>query len=308
MAYNAQGFWEPENDDVVKGTTDLMAGDSPLIKQARSQGMAAGNRRGLLNSSMAAGAAQGAAYAAAIPLASQNSSQTHTKNMQGQERLGLLERQNVDNTAQMDRLTTNNKAELDRLGAAAGYDLTRQNAQNQADMDRLNRSGELDAATQQRTITANMAQLQESGRLEAQRQDAQNLANLELQRQGGNIDIAKINTQADRAMEELKTSLASQDRERATAAATSMLNSQDSLLAAIMGNPDIDAATRERMLADNQARRQIALDVVGQLYDVELTWGQNGLQQANTQQQQQTNPTQFPILGGTYASRGGLLQ
>ena len=302
MAYNAQGFWEPENDDVVKGTTDLMAGDSPLIKQARSQGMAAGNRRGLLNSSMAAGAAQGAAYAAAIPLASQNSAQTATKNNQAQDRLGLLERQTVDNTAQMDRLTTNNKAELDRLGAAAGYDLTRQNAQNAADLERLNRGGEIDQATQERGITANMATLQETGRLEMQRQDAQNLANLELQRQGGNLDIAKINVQADRAMEELKTSLASQDRERATAAATSMLNSQDQLLGTIMSNPDIDAATRERMLADNNARRQIALDVVSQLYDVELTWGQNGLQPAPAQ-------TQQDIYNSIYANgRTGLLK
>ena len=33
MAYDANGFWKPEDDNVVSQTTGLMAGDSPLIKQ-----------------------------------------------------------------------------------------------------------------------------------------------------------------------------------------------------------------------------------------------------------------------------------
>lgn len=262
MAYDANGFWKPEDDNVVTQTTGLMAGDSPLIKQARSQGEAAANRRGLLNSSISVGASQGAAYAAAIPLASQQSAQLHAKNLtaqQGVQTGQLNEQQNI--------------AEKDRLVTAAGLDLTRQNAQNEAEMARLDKAAGYDAQTQQRSIAANMSQLQESGRLEQSRQDAQNLANLELQRQGGNIDIAKINATADRALQELHLNLASNDRERATGAAVSLLNSQDSLLAAIMGNPDIDATTRARMLLDNQARRQIALDVVGQLYNVNLVWG-----------------------------------
>lgn len=251
MAYDANGFWKPEDDNVVSQTTGLMAGDSPLIKQARSQGEAAANRRGLLNSSISAGASEGAAYAAAIPLASQQSAQIHAKNMLAQQNVG----------------------EKDRLVTAAGLDLTRQNAQNDAEMARLNAAAGYDTQTQIRGINASMAQLQESGRLEQARQDSQNLANLEMQRRGGNIDLAKINLTADRSMEELRMNLASGDRERATGAAVSLLNSQDSLLAAIMGNPDIDAATRGRMLLDNQARRQLALDVVGQLYNVNLVWG-----------------------------------
>lgn len=273
MAYDANGFWKPEDDNVVTQTTGLMAGDSPLIKQARSQGEAAANRRGLLNSSISAGAAEGAAYAAAIPLASQQSAQLHAKNMQNQERLGGLESQTHQGEITGGLNAQQNVAEKDRLVTAAGLDLTRQNAQNEAEMARLNTAAGYDAASQQRGIAASMAQLQESGRLEQSRQDSQNLANLELQRQGGNIDLAKINATADRSMQELRLNLASNDRERATGAAVSLLNSQDSLLAAIMGNPDIDAATRSRMLLDNQARRQLALDVVGQLYDVNLVWG-----------------------------------
>lgn len=273
MAYDANGFWKPEDDNVVTQTTGLMAGDSPLIKQARSQGEAAANRRGLLNSSIAAGASEGAAYAAAIPLASQQSAQLHAKNMQNQDRLGGLEARTQQGQITGGLNEQQNVAEKDRLVTAAGLDLTRQNAQNTADMARLDKAAGYDAQTQQRGIVASMAQLQETGRLEQSRQDAQNLANLELQRQGGNIDLAKINTTADRSLQELKLNLASGDRERATGAAVSLLNSQDSLLAAIMGNPDIDATTRARMLLDNQARRQIALDVVGQLYNVNLVWG-----------------------------------
>lgn len=82
MPFNAQGVWVPENDDVAPRLNSLTASTSPYIQQARAAGMASANKRGLLNSSMAAGAAEGAAIGAALPIASQEAQQIAQKNSQ----------------------------------------------------------------------------------------------------------------------------------------------------------------------------------------------------------------------------------
>lgn len=83
MAYNATtGKWEQEDASVSNRVTGLMSKNNPYMQQARTRGMQSANRRGLLNSSMAVGAAEGEAYSAAVPIASQEASQVHQRNMQ----------------------------------------------------------------------------------------------------------------------------------------------------------------------------------------------------------------------------------
>lgn len=53
----------------------ILSKDSPLMQRAATSGMQYGNSRGLLNSSMAAGAAQGAMIDRATPIAQQDASQ-----------------------------------------------------------------------------------------------------------------------------------------------------------------------------------------------------------------------------------------
>lgn len=86
MAYNpTTGDWDTEDASVSSRLTGLLSKQSPLQKQARTQGLQAANSRGLLNSSMAVGAAQDAAYKAALPIASQEASQIHQANLSKQE-------------------------------------------------------------------------------------------------------------------------------------------------------------------------------------------------------------------------------
>lgn len=54
-------------DEIV---ADMMATDSPLMRQAETRGLQAANRRGLLNSSIAVGEAQRAQLDAIVPMAS----------------------------------------------------------------------------------------------------------------------------------------------------------------------------------------------------------------------------------------------
>lgn len=61
--------------DTVQGQLDSMLNSgSPLMKRAETFGKQQANKRGLLNSSMAAGAAQGSMIDAAMPVAQQDAS------------------------------------------------------------------------------------------------------------------------------------------------------------------------------------------------------------------------------------------
>ena len=83
MPFNSQGQWVPEDDSVATKLNALTASSSPYIAQARAAGLAGANRRGLLNSSMAQGAAEGAAIQAALPIASQDAQASTQKTLQG---------------------------------------------------------------------------------------------------------------------------------------------------------------------------------------------------------------------------------
>lgn len=86
------GVWKPEDDSVQGKITGLMSGNSPLMKQAQTQAKQYANRRGLLNSSMAAGAGVDAVVKNALPIASQDASQTHQKNTQA---MGLRSQEKI---------------------------------------------------------------------------------------------------------------------------------------------------------------------------------------------------------------------
>jgi hypothetical protein len=76
-------------DGTTSTTTDrlnaILSSDSPLMQGARARGMMAANRRGLLNSTMAAKAGEAAMIDAAVPLALQEGQVASTEYQQGQQ-------------------------------------------------------------------------------------------------------------------------------------------------------------------------------------------------------------------------------
>lgn len=79
--FNTNNEWQPEDDSVVKKVAEITAQDSPLMRQATAMGTRQANRRGLLNSSIAGGAARREQLAVAAPLASQDAQQIGAKNL-----------------------------------------------------------------------------------------------------------------------------------------------------------------------------------------------------------------------------------
>ena len=78
--------------------------DSPLNRQAETQGLQRAHQRGLLNSSMAVGAAQDAVTSNAIPIASQDAGFQQGLEMQRQGHLQTLASQGQQHRHQMENL------------------------------------------------------------------------------------------------------------------------------------------------------------------------------------------------------------
>jgi hypothetical protein len=69
--------WTPDDNALVsKGLDKLLSSDSPYIQSARTRAAQYSNSRGLLNSSIGAGAGESAAIDASLPIA-QGDSQTY---------------------------------------------------------------------------------------------------------------------------------------------------------------------------------------------------------------------------------------
>lgn len=122
MAYNSDGGWDYEDDGVAQRIASITSGSSPMMKQAKSAGMQTANRRGLGNSSMAAGASQAEAIRAAAPIASQEAQQIYGKNMaeqQGRQNADLTERQLLS-TERNQMLTSMTDLAGNRMNAISG--------------------------------------------------------------------------------------------------------------------------------------------------------------------------------------------
>lgn len=119
MGFDANGKWKMEDDSVEsKLSGGLLSPDNPLMKQAQFAGASSAAARGLQNSSIGAQAGQEAAYKVALPIASQDASQTSQKNL---TQMGLSSQQGI---------ASMNVASADRQNTAAAQAATEQSYAN----------------------------------------------------------------------------------------------------------------------------------------------------------------------------------
>lgn len=137
---------KPVEDSVVKHLDGILAKDSPLMERARTRGFQIANSRGLLNSSIAAGAAMGEMIDRATPIAQQEASQGFGQNQQRREfEEGARVRGFQAGEAALDRALRTSEAEKDRALTASESQRTRDFSSAEAQRDR-----------EQQTLIANM--------------------------------------------------------------------------------------------------------------------------------------------------------
>jgi len=137
--YNATLAGDNQNALVQSRLKGLLDENNDYIKQARTEGLQQANARGLLNTVMAARAAQGAAIDRALPIAQQDASTLNQRDLADME---------AQNRASEYNANANNQASQFNAG--------NQQQMNLANMEAENRSREYNASNQQNMTLANM--------------------------------------------------------------------------------------------------------------------------------------------------------
>jgi len=251
-------IWTEQNADVTPRLKGLLDSGSPLMQQAETAGLQQANKRGLLNSSMAVGAAQGEAYKVAVPIASQEASQIHQRNLSGQQyqQEGVLQDQRIDSSERI--------AELGEEGA-----LTRQTQQIQSN-ERIS-AAEIDSA---------MARLRQQGVDQRTLQLMQDASQKERLGQ----ELTSLEKRAlDTLNEDVRQFNAGQGATARDATATAVNSVQDTYNRAvdsIIQNKDLNDANRTTALMNAAAVRDSSMKLIEQIYNVDLTWDSPAAQQS----------------------------
>ncbi len=156
--YGAQTQDVPAANLASSQLNAITSQDSPLMKRARREGILSAARRGLQNSSIAAGSAQGAVVDRAAPIAGQNASQLHEQSLANQAAVNRA--REVSTGRETDVSTTNAQLgtatstfnagqsnDISKTNAQLNTDTSQFNSQQQNEISRLN--AQLETATSQ---------------------------------------------------------------------------------------------------------------------------------------------------------------
>lgn len=264
MAFNQQtNKLELQDESVSNRVTGLLAKDSPLITQARTQANQASNRRGLLNSSMAVESGQKAAYSAALPIASQEASQAHSTNTQGRD----IESRQIMQGRQFGH-------ETDMQGRQFGHETGMQGRQfghetgmqsrgfaHDASQNELNREHQTTMQSNQFTFEGDQANLNREQQLNLQRNQFGHEGAMTAAQFEHNWAINQANLSAG-------------ERQQAAQLAASYENSYSNMVGQLAQNENIPADVRQNLMRHYNNVRNSNLAIVEQMYGIKLDWGQ----------------------------------
>jgi hypothetical protein len=227
------------NDSMADKVTEITSADSPLMRAAKTEGLKVANRRGMLNSSLAAGTTQRAMLDAALPIASQDAATAANKNAAA-------------------RAFEYSMAAQDDSQAFAG---------TQADLDR-----KLSQAMQTQSIDA--AKEQQIRAIASQEgiAAADRALTREMQSSAQAFEASQAALTRDMQEKLAQWDLNSADRNAAATMVTQMESLYQQRVSDINANTNLDADTRTKMLTSAKNLRDSQLDMVQQLYDVDLDW------------------------------------
>lgn len=160
----------------------ITAEDSPLMKRARQEGILTAARRGLQNSSIAAGTAQGAMVDRAAPIASQNATQLQEQSLANQAAINRAREVSSGRETDVSVANANLGTQTSQFNAGQANEADRLNAQlgtatNQQNASEANRLAGINAELGTRTSQFNAEQQNEIARLNAQLETATSQGN-----------------------------------------------------------------------------------------------------------------------------------
>jgi hypothetical protein len=126
--YQAQTSQIAEPDTASGRLNKITSQDSPLMQRAKQEGILTAGRRGLQNSSIAAGAAQGAMVDRALPLAQQEASQQQAQNLANQEAVNRASEVSTGRETDVSSLNAQLGTDVNKFSAAQSQEARFKNA------------------------------------------------------------------------------------------------------------------------------------------------------------------------------------
>jgi hypothetical protein len=269
-------------DSTAVLVNDMAQQDSLLMQQAATSGLQTANDRGMVNSSMAAGASQAATLDYIVPIASQDAAQNFNKNMSG-----LEQRQNLQ-MAKFDRNTQQTLQKTQIMADSMEAQLDRELALQQQASDQGFEAGQTQVQLEFQTAQLASQQAFEAQQLAAQQafqasldqssQDfEQQMAEFEAQQLEEQREFEAQQAELDR---QIQTALAEMDLgETDQAAATAMMtdawSDYNQMYAQILANPDLSAEERQAQIQTNQEMLDDRITYTTELYGVAFDWPEN---------------------------------
>lgn len=247
---------DADTETVAGQVHGIIAAGSPLLTQAQAQAEQAANRRGLVNSSMAAQAGQAALYQAALPIAqadAQAYQQAAAANQAARNAAGQFNADWTNRTA----LTAFDDA-LQTARMQFSNDLQQQNMRLQDQMNAL--QAERNNAMQQGNMVLASQLDQQMARLnqEIAQQNAhyQNSLSQENQRLAAQLEAAAREHSS-------QLSLANENVLRTNAAAQQAMLNYSAQVAQILADPNIESGNKQGLIDKLYQQTQITLRAIG---------------------------------------------
>lgn len=271
------------DDSVVSKVNAIIQQDSQLMKAAKTDALKLANRRGLMNSSIAIGAAQDAVVRAATPLASQDAAQDAARNqaarafeygMAGQDSAqGWQTGENaLDRGLQKDLTLAQIESTEGMEAARRELDLRMQGNQ----IDAANQQQIKDIASREGLASAERAlqELMQTRDIGFRGTQAEADRVLAREQQAKDIAFQSAERNLDRGLQEKIASwnLSLADRNAAAQLLTNMENIYQANYQTIMNNTALDAGSRASFLQSIAHLRDRQINFVEQLMDIDLTW------------------------------------
>lgn len=260
---------------------DLSAGGD-YIHAAEAAGADYANSRGVLNSSIGAGASRKAAYDAVTPIATADAANVTQKDLsaQGFQQSTALQKQQGDIQSGLQASQIAGQKDITGMQTGSAERIAQLGAATQTALNQMN----IDAASKQQAAQI-VAQLQMSGdQIQAQRDIAAlNISDADKQQLNAiaaNQTLAKI--QQDTQLQVANMNVVSDQQDKAMAAATQYAAVYATEINAINGNTQIPADARATALANAKTMYDNNMKVVEQTYNVSLDWGQGPLSDASS--------------------------
>jgi len=279
--YNAPDAYTPSEQATVKGQMGgLLDSGSPYIQAARERGKREAQSRGLLNSSMAAGAAEKAAIDISLPSALQDARPFQEAGMAGD--LGEIEGARATQTHESESQLVGTKADASsKLAAQEGAiksGLSAQDAKQRAYQTQYEASLAAglskQEAEQQAALAADKAERDYTYQSQLQAEGAEQAQTLESMQQTGANTRQEKEIAAQQALAGLD--ITSSEKKTATDQIRMLGDSYAQQVEMIQRDPNVAAGAKQTIINQLTSIYETNMQLVTQMYGITLSWGAEG--------------------------------